>query len=79
MRFNNNPFILKALKKAITHRPKLKNIYNKYRTEDSWANYKKQRTFCVNVLSKTKTEYFETDTTKSNKIQQNTTKNFGKP
>ena len=35
----------KALRKAIIHRSKLKNIYNKYRTEDNWGNYKKQETF----------------------------------
>ena len=32
MRFNNNPFMSKALRKAIMHRSKLKNIYNNYRT-----------------------------------------------
>ena len=59
MHFNNNPFMSKALRKAIMHRSKLKNIYNNYRTEDNWANYKKQRNFCVNLLRKTKTEYFQ--------------------
>ena len=34
MRFNNNPFISKALREAIMHRLKLKNIYNKCGTED---------------------------------------------
>ena len=29
LRFNNNPFMSKALRKAIMHRSKLKNIYNK--------------------------------------------------
>ena len=38
IRFNNNPFMSKALRKAIMHRSKFKNIYNKYRTEDNWAN-----------------------------------------
>ena len=59
MRFNNNPFRLKALRQTIVHRSKVKNIYNKYRTEDNWANYKKQRNFCVNLLRKTKAEYFQ--------------------
>ena len=54
MRFNNNPFRLKALRQTIVHRSKVKNIYNKYRTEDNWANYKKQINFCVNLLRKTK-------------------------
>ena len=55
MHFNNDPFMSKALRKAIMH----KNIYNKYRTEDNWANYKKQRNFWANLLRKTKTEYFQ--------------------
>ena len=59
MRFNNNAFMSKVLRKAITHRSKLKNIYNKYRTEDNCANYKKQRNFFINLLRKTKTEYFQ--------------------
>ena len=41
------------------HRSKLQNIYNKYRTEDNWANYKQQRNFGVNLLRKTRTEYFQ--------------------
>ena len=49
----------KALRKTIMHRSKLKNIYNNYRTEHNWANYKKQINFCVNLLRKTKTEYFQ--------------------
>ena len=40
MRFNNNPFMSKALSNAFMHRSKLKNIYNNYRTEGNWANYK---------------------------------------
>ena len=35
MRFNDNSFMSKAL------RSKLKDIYNKYRTEENWTNYKK--------------------------------------
>ena len=49
----------KTLRKAIMHRSKLKNIYNKYRTKDNWANYKKQRNFCINLPRKTKTKYFQ--------------------
>ena len=59
MRFSNNPFISFYLRKAIMNRSKLKNIYNKYRTDDYWANYKKQINFYVNLFSKTKTEYFQ--------------------
>ena len=59
MRFNDNLFMSKALRKAVMHRPKLKNIYNNSRTEGNWENYKKQRNVCVNLLRKTKTEYFK--------------------
>ena len=39
LRFNNSPFTSKALRKAIMHKSKLKNIYNKKRTDVNWANY----------------------------------------
>ena len=48
----------KTLRKAIVHRSKFKNIYNKKWTNDNWANYKKQRNFCVILLRKTKTGYY---------------------
>ena len=50
MRFNNNPFMSKALRKAIVPKSKLKNIFNNQRTEENRANYKKQRNFCVNLV-----------------------------
>ena len=59
MSFTNNHFLSKALRKAIMHRSKLKNINNNYRTDDNWANYKKQRNFSINLLRKTKTECFQ--------------------
>ena len=43
LKFNNNPDMSKALRKAIMHRSKLKNIYNKKRTDVNCANYKKNR------------------------------------
>ena len=49
----------KTLRKAIMHRSKLKTVYNKKRTNDNWANYKKQRNFCMNLLRKTETDYFQ--------------------
>ena len=49
----------KTLKKATMHGSKFKNIYNKKRTNDNWTNYKKQRNFCVNLLRKTKADYFQ--------------------
>ena len=49
----------KALREAITHRSKLKNIYNKKMDRVNWENYKKQRNFCVTLLRRTKKEYFQ--------------------
>ena len=57
------------------HRSKVKNIYDNYRTEDNWANYKKQTNFWVDLLRKAKTEYFQ----KLNVKIYQTTENFGKP
>ena len=58
-RFNNNPFMTKQLRKAIMHRSRLKNVFNKNRTPKTWDSYKKQRNFCVNLLRKTKKYYLE--------------------
>ena len=58
LRFNHNPFMSKALRKAIMVRSKLKNKYNKNRTEENWDGHKKQRNFCVNLLRKTEKNYF---------------------
>ena len=49
----------KALRKAIVHRSKLKNIFHKTRAKEDWNNYKKQRNFCVNLLRNTKKDYFQ--------------------
>ena len=49
----------KQLRKAIMDRSRLKNVFNKGRTPKTWDSYKKQHKFCVNLLRKTKKEYFE--------------------
>ena len=74
LRFNNNPFMSKALRKAFMHRSKLKNIHYKKRTDVNWANYKKQPIFCVTLLQRTKEEYFQNLNVKD--LSDN--KNFGK-
>ena len=48
LRFNNNPFMNKSLRKAITHRSNFK-IYSKIRANEDKDNYKKQRNFCVDL------------------------------
>ena len=53
----------KTLRKAIMHRSRLKYIYIyiyiRKRNDKYWGKYKKQRNFCVDLLRKTKTEYFK--------------------
>ena len=48
----------KALRKAVMVRSKLKNKYNKNRTGENWGSYKNKRHFSVNLLWKTKKDYF---------------------
>ena len=60
MCFNNNPFMSEALRKAFMHRSELKNIFiiiTELKTTGKIT--KKERNFCVNLLRKTKTEYFQ--------------------
>ena len=49
--------MIKALRKALRHWSKLKNIFHK--TKEDWNNYKKQRNICVNLLRNTKKGYFQ--------------------
>ena len=49
----------KTLRKAIMFRSRLKNTYIRKRNDKNWENYKKQRNFCVELLRKTKPEYFK--------------------
>ena len=58
VRFNNSPFVTKTLRKAIMHRSRLKNIYIRKRNDKNQEN-NKQRNFFVDLLRKTKTEYFK--------------------
>ena len=49
----------KEFRKAIMKRSQLKNRYNKNLNYENWYLYKKQRNFCVNLLRKTKRNYFK--------------------
>ena len=57
LRHNHNSFMTKNLRKAITHRFKFKNCFNKCRTHENWCNYKTQRNYCVSILRKTKQNF----------------------
>ena len=58
VRDNNAPFMNKTLSKAILHRSKLKNQFNKNPTEENKRIYHKQRNYCVNLLNKEKRKYY---------------------
>ena len=59
LRHNNNSFMSKELRKNIMLRSKLKNSFNKDRSYENWCKYKRQRNFCVNLLRKTKRNFFK--------------------
>ena len=59
IRANDGKFMTKELRKAIMHRSKLKNKYNKNRTDDNWKKYKQQRNKCVTLLRRTKLHYYK--------------------
>ena len=52
LRYNNNPFMNKALRKTIMTRSILKNKLNKNCSAKNWNSYKKQRNFCLKLLFK---------------------------
>ena len=58
VRGNQAPFMTKALSKAIMKRSKLKNNFNKYPSDENNRLYKKQRNYCVNLLTKEKKKYY---------------------
>ena len=65
LRFNNNTFMNKFLRKEIMLRSRLKNNFNKKRSDENWDNYKKQRKFCVKLLRQTKEKHFSDINVKS--------------
>ena len=75
LRFNNNVFMTKSLRKAIMLRSRLKNNFNKQRSDENWDNYKKQRNFCVKLRRQAKEKYLVMLMSKVFL----TTKNSGKP
>ena len=54
IRFNNNVFMTKELRKQIIKRLHLRNEFNRNRNHENWCNFKFQRNYCVNLFKKTK-------------------------
>ena len=59
IRGNHNRFMRKDLSKAIMNRSRLKAMYNKNRTPQNRAQYKRQRNYCTYLNKKSKKEEFE--------------------
>ena len=51
---NDGPFMTRELRKAIMKRTRLKNSFNKMRTNENRAASKKQRNLCVKILHQNK-------------------------
>ena len=64
VRANQSPFINKAINKAIMNRSRLRNRYLKNRTFANKQAYNKQRNYCVNLIRKTKKEFYRKIDTK---------------
>ena len=58
VRANNGAFMNIELRKAIMRRSKLRNRCNKNKTVENVNAYKTQRNQCVNILRKTKHDYY---------------------
>ena len=59
IKFNNIVFVTKELRKEIMKRSKLRNKFNRNGNHENWCNFKFQRSYCVNLLRKTKKKYYE--------------------
>ena len=57
LRFNNIAFITRKLRKEMK-KSKLKNNFNKNGNHEHWCKYKSQRNCSVNLLRKSKKQYF---------------------
>ena len=55
---NENSSISKALSKTTLLHSRMKKLYLKNTTDFKWSNYKAERNFFTNLLSKTKKNYF---------------------
>ena len=56
---HKNPFMTKTLRKQVQVRSKLRNNYNKNRNYENWCKYKRQRNLCLNLLRKTKKNFYK--------------------
>ena len=57
VRANNGPFMTKELRKAIILRSRLKNVFNRDKSDESKLAYTKQRNKCTQLLRKSKRNF----------------------
>ena len=62
---NNNVFMTKSLRKVIMLRTRLKNYFNRKRSDENWDSYKNKRILCVKLLRQTKEKYLNDINVKS--------------
>ena len=65
LRFKNNVFMTKSLRKATMLRSRLKNSFKNKSYYKNWDNDKKQRNFCVKLHHQTKEKYLSDINVKS--------------
>lgn len=58
VRGNHVPFMTKEWSAAIMKRSRLKNVYNRNKTDENWNAFKRQRNLCVSIRRKSIKTYF---------------------
>ena len=58
VRANDKPFMIRALRKAVMLRSRLRNRYNKDQTIENWNKFRKHRNSCVKLFRKEKRNYY---------------------
>ena len=59
VRGNNADFMNKELQKAIMKRSRLKNKFNRLKSNENWEEFRKQRNLCTKIKRKAKISHFE--------------------
>ena len=59
VRGNNADFMNRELQKAIMKRSRLKNKFNRHKSNENWEEFRKQRNLCTKIKRKAKISHFE--------------------
>ena len=71
VRGNEKPHVNKDLRKAIMHRSRLRNIYQRTQRFSDWRAYQKQRNYVCSLNRKIKKTYFDTVASNPDNSSQN--------